>query len=368
MERAICARVHGLHATTNGSRGAHEGVRAAVSAALDYSLSAMAFGEPSSPNVPVELLVQARVAGRRGLSLDTLLRRYFVGHALFVDFLVEEAREDDLIRGPHFQHLLRTQAYLFDRLISEVSEEHSQGAIRPDTAEKPSTRRIERMLAGERLYGSDLDYDFQGTHMGLIAVGRGAIEATRRLATALDCRLLLVPRDEHALWAWLGFRRDLDLAEFESRVLSTWPERLALAIGEPGCDLTGWRLTHHQAHAALPIAMSRSGEPIRYADVALLASILQDHLVATSLREIYLAPLESSRDGGAAARRTLRAYFTTGGNISSAAAMLDVNRRTVTNRLQGVERRLGRPLHATNIEIQAALRLDEFYEASAAAP
>jgi DNA-binding PucR family transcriptional regulator len=118
-------------------------------------------------------------------------------------------------------------------------------------------------------------------------------------------------------------------------------------------------LTHQQASAALPIAL-RSPEPfVRYADVALLASILQDDLLASSLRELYLDPLERERDGGEVARRTLRAYFAAERNVSSAAVALGVKRHTVTNRLRTIEQRLGRPLNDCASEVDTALRLED---------
>jgi hypothetical protein len=45
--------------------------------------------------------------------------------------------------------------------------------------------------------------------------------------------------------------------------------------------------------------------------------------------------------------------------VSSAAAALGVSRRTVANRLQTVEARIGRPLGASMPDLEAALRLEE---------
>ncbi|HWC47817.1 MAG TPA: helix-turn-helix domain-containing protein, partial [Solirubrobacterales bacterium] len=92
-------------------------------------------------------------------------------------------------------------------------------------------------------------------------------------------------------------------------------------------------------------------------DVAVLASLLRDDLGATSLRQLYLEPLESMRDGGKAARETLRAYFATQRNVSSTAAALGVDRRTVTNRLRAVEELFGRPLADFATDLEMALRL-----------
>ena len=117
------------------------------------------------------------------------------------------------------------------------------------------------------------------------------------------------------------------------------PAKVSLAAGEAAQGIAGWRLSHRQAMAALPIALREPGSIVCYSEVALLASMLQDDLLATSLHERYLVPLNAGRDGGEVARETLRAYFAANRNASSAAAALGVNRRTVTNRLQAIEER-----------------------------
>jgi DNA-binding PucR family transcriptional regulator len=88
-----------------------------------------------------------------------------------------------------------------------------------------------------------------------------------------------------------------------------------------------------------------------------LASILRDDLGTISLRHLYLEPLESGRDGGKVARETLRAYFATERNISSTAATLGVDRRTVTNRIRAIEELFGRPLGDFATDLETALRL-----------
>ena len=58
------------------------------------------------------------------------------------------------------------------------------------------------------------------------------------------------------------------------------------------------------------------------------------------------------------ARETLRAYFVAERNISSTAAALGVDRRTVTNRIRAIEDLFGRPLKDIAAELETALRLD----------
>ena len=137
---------------------------------------------------------------------------------------------------------------------------------------------------------------------------------------------------------------------------------MSLALGEPAHGLAGWRLTHRQAQAVLPVAKRTGSGRVQYADAALLASVIQDDLLIGSLQERYLAPLESERDGGATMRATLRAFFASDRNVSSAAALLGVKRQTVTNRLRTVEEKIGRPVTSSGAEIEAALRLHDLDE------
>jgi hypothetical protein len=334
-----------------------QGLRTTVSAALDYALAVFERGEERAPAPPPALLAQARLAARHRVGLDTVLRRYSAGYVLLSDFLVEEAERSGL-RGAFLQRLLRSQTAL-DRLLAALSEEYArEERERPGTTEQRRTERIERLLAGEPIDTSELAYDFGGHHLAAIACGPGTGNALRELATALDCRLLTACRGDDTLWAWLGARRELDPEELKRHASANWPEGATLAIGEPREGLVGWRFSHRQAKAALTVAQ-RSHEPfVRYADVALLASVLQDDLLTASLREIYLEPLEAERDGGEVARETLRAYFEAERNVSSAAAVLGVQRHTVTNRLRAIEERLGRPFGTWATEIETLLCLE----------
>jgi PucR C-terminal helix-turn-helix domain len=170
----------------------------------------------------------------------------------------------------------------------------------------------------------------------------------RGLATTLDRSLLAVRQEEEPVWAgWLGGQRPLAAEEALSTLADLAPDPGEfVTIGEPGEGLSGWRFSHLQAKAAMPIAERRGRPVLRYADVAVLASITSDDLTAASLRQLYLAPLERAGDDGKVARETLRAYFDAERNISSTAAALGVDRRTVRNRIRAIEELLGRPLRA----------------------
>jgi hypothetical protein len=348
-----------------------DGLRRALPAAISFGIETIDSGEGHRPPIPVDLLAQSRLAARNRIPLDTVLRRYFAGYSLLGFHLLEEASRDGLMDGADLQRLVAAQSAHFDRLLAAVADEHARESetLAISTGERRRAERIERLLAGEPIDTSQIPYDFEGWHVGVAAAsvggegGDGAVDTSlRELAARLDCRVLVLAREDGMLWAWLGSRRRLDPAEL-LRALA--PEHLsdgqagdpppAMALGEPAENLAGWRFTHRQADAALRVARRGPKRRVRYADVTLLAAALQDDLLATSLRRLYIEPLENGRDGGAVLRETLRAYAASDRNLTATAVSLGVNRSTVSYRLQTAESRLGRPVVSCMAELEIVL-------------
>jgi hypothetical protein len=361
LQTAVATRVYAIADPYEVTDPAYlEGLNAAVAAAVDYRLAVLEVGERRAPAVPEVLLAQARLDARDGVALETVLRRYFAGNSLVGDFLAEEAERAE-VPSSELRRLLAEQATLGDRLIEAVSAEHArESTSRPSSAAERQRELVKSLLAGELVDGAELEYDLEGHHLALMARGQGAAELMRAMATRLDRRLLIVQREEEPKWAaWLGGRAPLDAADAVAALRRLAPSGVFVTLGEPGESLAGWRFSHHQAKAALPVAERRREPVLRYGDVAVLAAIGRDDLLETSLRQLYLEPLEHGRDGGRVARETLRAYFDADRNISSTAAALGVDRRTVRNRIRAIEELLGRPLRGSLADLEIALRLDD---------
>jgi hypothetical protein len=360
IEQAIGERVHGISNPRETADPEYLlGLHTALNAALDFALAAIERGEERSPAPPDTLLAQARLAARNGVGLDIVLRRYVAGYGLLGEFIAEEAAQVGL-SGAEMTSLLHGQAALFDDLIAAVSEAHSrERRTEPPSTGRRRAQRVAKLLAGEVVDATDLNYEFAANHLAAIACGELAEAGLRTLAAALGRRLLLVAQDDGCLWAWLGGRCRLRNEEIDRALSRSWPSSVPLALGEPADDFSGWRRSHRQARAAFPIALSDPGAPVRYGEVALVASIVQDDLLASSLRRTYLAPLARDRDGGETLRQTLHVYFGCDRNAASAAAALRVSRQTVVNRLRTVEDKLDRSLVSCALEVEAALRLEE---------
>jgi hypothetical protein len=361
IEQAVLARVSAVSDPRDVSDPEYlEGLKGAVLAAIAYGIDALERGEERPAPIPSALLSQARLAARHRVKLEVVLRRYLAGYTLLGDFVIEAAISDGDVDAAGLKRLMGWHSLALDRLLAAVGNEYEKEieSLSRSTRDRRQ-QKVERLLAGEPLETSDLGYDLAGHHLAMIASGSGAQESVTELIEPLDCRRLIVAPDEETVWAWVGSRRAIGSEEVERHLRGDWTGRVALAFGEPGRSFAGWRLTHQQARAALPIARANSSGPIRYADVALLASIRQDDVLMPSLEDLYLTPLSEAHSGGAVLRKTLRAYFETGQNVTSAAAALGVNRRTVTNRLRAVEDCVGRPFAACAVDLQLALQIAE---------
>src|SRR4249919_3321922 len=95
IERAVTTMVYAIADPKEATDPTYvEGLRMAIDAAIDYALASVEQSQARPPQVPAAVLTQARIAARNGVTLDTVLRRYFAGYTLFGDFLVEEANGD----------------------------------------------------------------------------------------------------------------------------------------------------------------------------------------------------------------------------------------------------------------------------------
>jgi hypothetical protein len=357
IEEAITVRAFAVAKPTGRETpGYVEGLRDAISAAVVYAVSAIECGADRVGSPPPEILRQARNAASSGVGLEVVLRRYAAGYSVLGDALARETRT--LASPGTLYHLQRELTALFDRLVEAVTSDYRAEAERIHLpADQRQAQLISRLLAGELIDTSSIDYDFDSFHLGVVACGRSAKRLLRDLAARLDRRLLTVEDGSECLSAWFGGRREFDHEELDDLARYPWPADTLLAIGEPSPALSGWRRSHRQARAALRVAL-RSPQPFtRYGAVALLTAVSNDEDLLAFLNETYLAPLSSGRDGGKALRKTVWAYLACGRNVSSAAAALGLARQTVASRLQATEKRLGRPVDACGAELELILRL-----------
>lgn len=334
-----------------------EGLRAAISAGLEYALAGLERGDSEpAPIPPAPAAAQARLAARHGVSLDTVLRRYTAADRVLAEFIMDES---DGLPEPQVRRVLRTQGHMLDHLMATMAAEYTRELERIGrTGQQILTELVQQLLDGAPVTSEELGYELGGWHLAAIVGGAGAEEALRDRLAPLSCQLLCVARTEGTLWAWLGSRQQRLLDGIERKLCEEPPSNVTLALGEPRSGVNGWRLSHHEARAA-ETAMAHAGSRFaRGRDSVLLAAVLRDPYIAESLRQTYIAPLDEAGSDGQTARRTLRAYLDANGNAAAAASALGVNRHTVKRRLGRIEEQLGLLLPECHPELEVALALD----------
>lgn len=358
IEDEIFARVSSMFMSAQGEDADYEtGLRSAVAAALNHTLTEMEAPAELPGPVPSAAIAQAHRAARRNISVDTMLLRYIAGHRVLGAFVMDEAHRSGLTANePILRYLRTTQEAALERLVTTIAYEHRQERERIERSrEECHAELVQKLLAGERPDTSDLDYDLDDAwHLGIIANGPRAERVVRGLADDLRRQLLCVSIGESSVWAWVGGRQELEMARVERALATVRTSGVSLVLGEPRKGVSGWRLTHQEAQAALLVALRRPEPTVRFADHALLALVLQNESLVRSLMSIYLPSL-----GNPVARETLRAYFSAGCNAATAAAKLEIDRHTVERRLRTVEARLGRQLRSCHAELEVILRLEE---------
>jgi hypothetical protein len=329
-----------------------------VAAATEEALLGVEEGEAWPGTCPPATVAHARRMARSGVSLETSFRRGTAAEMVRQEFLVDEAAG---VPSWAMCEILRTRGLQFDRLMVTFGEEYRREAKRiADSSGRRRAELVDSLLSGASAEASELDYELEAWHLGIVATGPAAAKAVRRMRMSLGFQLLSVPRDEETVWAWLGAARPVGAKEIEGAWAASEPARSSLALGEPGQGIDGWRLTHLQAQAARWVALHKPGSLTRYADELLLVAALKDEVLARSLQEIYLSPLQAHGEYDGVVGATLRAYFSACCNAATAAAALRVDRHTVERRLRRIEERLGRSVHDCRAELGVALRLEEF--------
>jgi AcrR family transcriptional regulator len=103
------------------------GLRAAVTAVVDYGLTGYEQNTGSPAMIPSAAVTQAHRAARAGVDLGTVLRRYVAGHAVLEDFVVQEADCSEF-QGQRtvLPRILATSALLLDRLITSIISAYMQ--------------------------------------------------------------------------------------------------------------------------------------------------------------------------------------------------------------------------------------------------
>lgn len=363
IEDALLARARNASDNPQASQNPHlaRDLRRLIADCLECWLLAIEHGSTWPGAVPPAAVAHARLITSKGTSLATYLQQGISACALALNIMLEEISND--LDQP-IAELLRETLTTTMSLIGDTTREAAAAHV-DDLTHDTSTRYqriselVGRILAGYPISPEALSYDFDLHHICFVSAHASAAETFEVLAERLGCQILWTDTNRGRISAWLGHRRARDPEEF-AHALRDAKSDVTAGISNSTPGVAGFRLAHWQAQTTFAFMDGSRSRTMLFADIAHVAPLAGHDMAIRSLDELYLAPLRSEKDGGAALRDTLRAYFACRCNATSAAAALDgISRRTVENRIRLVEQKLGgRPLGQWRTGMEFALFLD----------
>jgi hypothetical protein len=302
-----------------------------------------------------------RLCARFGVPLDVVAFLYRGGH------FVQWEGWFDLVEGrnlpaPDRRALLKRGSRFFfayadrmSRLVTEVYTRERERMLRGQG--QRAMHLVREVLDGREVDPAGFDYPLGGSHVAVVAWGAEGADDLRRLADALDRRLLVVAVTEGTWWGWLGGRGKLTDPQRESLRRFEPSSETRLAIGSEAAGTDGFRQSHRRAVMAQRAAAAVERAVVRYEDVAIEAIALRDEEAARDFVAYELRGLDGSDTRSTRLRETLEAYFASGQNAAATAAALRVHEQTVGQRLRAIEERTGRRIIERRAELEVALRL-----------
>jgi PucR C-terminal helix-turn-helix domain len=216
---------------------------------------------------------------------------------------------------------------------------------------------IRRLIDGDPEAASQLDFDIDQYHVGVVAWGSEAGDAILDLARSLGRISLTIGALNGTRWGWVSGARPLDAAAEQRLGAYEAPAGVGIAVGLEGYGDSGFRTTNGQALRARWVARRLDLRVAFYADVAIEALAGANRLEARSFIAHELRGIDDDSGVSTRIRETILAYFAAEQNAASAAAALGIHQQTVANRLRAAEERLGHPVVSRRVELETALRM-----------
>lgn len=333
--------------------------------------------DPADATPPPAAVEYTRELVRRGISLDLLLRAYFVGHAAFLRTWIGRVDEDVADAADRALAIEEASTWTFayvqalTRGIVDRYTGERERWVRSAVAVKAEVVRA--LLAGERIdlegASARLRYALDREHLAFLVWAKDGGDPAAALDPAVLERVaselagglgagapLLVAHGTNMVAGWVGSRGGF----------GEQPARLAEAVGacaafgSPGPGVAGFRASHRQALHARRVALLRggpAGSVALYRDEALAALASADAEHAREFVATELGPLAGRDDTARRLAGTLRVYLEENASPRRAAHRLGVHENTIANRVRAAEELLGGPVEERTAELLVALRL-----------
>ncbi len=256
----------------------------------------------------------------------------------------------------------RAQAFMFayagrmTEMVTEAYLDARQRSLR--TQENLRQGTVRALLDGEKPASTPLDYPATGNHIAVVAEGQRGLDTLEQLAKELDARVLVFDRFADPWWAWLGRSGGFDL-QAPARVAEGLSAPSGCGVGSVGISFEGFRESHRQALVAFKVARYQ-GRGVPYPEIVAEDLACRDRDAARRFSRDRLRFFGDPSARSERLRETLHAFFAAGHNNRAAAASLGVHHQTVASRLATVESLLGATIAELRLELELALRLEQF--------
>jgi hypothetical protein len=373
VSEAITEAIHAELPALNADPDLRASTYASTESVLRLLADMIASGRPPAEAEPPSAAIDyARELVRHGLPIDTLLRAYHVGQAIFFDRWATTLRTQ--IEDPRalagaieegaawtFEYLRTLTPDLIQRYAAERERwVRSAAALRNET--------IRALVDGERsdvaTASRRLRYELERAHLAFVVWSDepdesdlGALESqAAKIAGELgSASPLLVPLGGQVVAAWIGSRGELPAPP------TAFPDGAsAAAFGRPGSGVDGFCRSHREALSARRVAQlarRRPGTVTAFTDVALTALASVDERAAREFVAAELGPLAADEEDVRRLAATLRAYLEERSSPRRTAQRLGVHENTIKNRVRAIEELRGRPADERIAETLVALRL-----------
>ena len=144
----------------------------------------------------------------------------------------------------------------------------------------------------------------------------------------------------------------------------TTRSNVRIAIGNPASGVQGFRLTFRQAERARVIGPVSPSGVVAYAEVSLLALLLENPDAAGTFVEDELGGLAAQDANTARLRATLLAFLEHQCRHLPTAQALYMHRNTVAQQVHRAEEILQHEVTVHTLELQAALRIQAYFGAA----
>ncbi|WP_320669361.1 PucR family transcriptional regulator [Patulibacter defluvii] len=324
--------------------------------------------------MPEPAIDLVRGFARRKVPLETVLRKYRVGHA-FVWDTTSRALRENLYDDPErlFPTLDTVSRFLFDYIdhgstavAATYREEFEQwtrsaSAVRAETA----YAILEGTVHNQREASARLGYDLDAHHVGIVVdavdpdvtttklLERQALTAASRIGCAGP---LIVAGGPTTVWAWCALP-SIGPRELVERIGDARSHNgVRTAVGRPARGIEGFRVSHEEAREAARFAPS-GGSVTAYSAVELVSLLASDLDRARRFVSGRLGPLAIDEPSAAELRHTLRAFFVHGASYKHAAGALNMHHNTVYMRIRRITSLVGETMMDRRVELESALML-----------